>query len=113
MMVEYLLTVAGSAAMTFVLIALGLPYIRQFALALPNARSSHKAPTPQGGGIAVIATTVVVVALAVLLQATLGKAANELAWMLAATVLLATVGIIDDFRTLHVAPRLVLQVVAV
>ena len=32
------------------------------ALAKPNARSSHRVPTPQGAGIAVIAATLIVVA---------------------------------------------------
>jgi UDP-N-acetylmuramyl pentapeptide phosphotransferase/UDP-N-acetylglucosamine-1-phosphate transferase len=31
------------------------PLLVRYALAPPNARSSHKEPTPQGGGIAVVA----------------------------------------------------------
>ena len=64
MTIDYLLTLVGSAAATFALIALGQPLLRQFALAQPNARSAHKVPTPQGGGIVVIATTVAIVAIA-------------------------------------------------
>ena len=33
------------------------PMLIRIALAKPNARSSHRVPTPQGGGIAVIAAT--------------------------------------------------------
>ena len=29
------------------------PLLARYALARPNARSSHKVPTPQGGGMAV------------------------------------------------------------
>ena len=42
------------------LIVLLRPWLARHALAHPNARSSHHAPTPQGGGIAVIAATVAV-----------------------------------------------------
>ena len=30
------------------------PLFARYALARPNARSSHEAPTPQGGGVAVV-----------------------------------------------------------
>ena len=36
------------------------PVLLRHALARPNARSSHRIPTPQGAGIAVIAATLVV-----------------------------------------------------
>ncbi len=34
-----------------------MPMLQRYALARPNARSSHVVPTPQGGGIAVVAAT--------------------------------------------------------
>src|SRR5260370_23895157 len=39
------------------LIVLLRPLLQRYALARPNARSSHVTPTPQGGGIALIAAT--------------------------------------------------------
>ena len=36
------------------------PVLLRHALATPNARSSHRIPTPQGAGIAVIAATLLV-----------------------------------------------------
>ena len=39
------------------LIVLLRPLLQRYALSRPKARSSHVAPTPQGGGIAVIAAT--------------------------------------------------------
>jgi len=36
------------------------PVLLRRALATPNARSSHRIPTPQGAGIAVIAATLLV-----------------------------------------------------
>ena len=44
-----------AAAMSGALIVLLYPLLKRYALAKPNARSSHRTPTPQGGGIAVIA----------------------------------------------------------
>ena len=43
--------IATSAGLIVVL----RPLLARYALARPNARSSHREPTPQGGGIAVVA----------------------------------------------------------
>ena len=40
------------------------PLLQRYALARPNARSSHVTPTPQGGGIAVMIATAIAVVLA-------------------------------------------------
>ena len=45
-----------SAGMTWAI----RPLLLRHALAKPNARSSHRIPTPQGAGIAVIAATLLV-----------------------------------------------------
>ena len=45
-----------SAAMTWAI----RPWLLRHALAKPNARSSHRIPTPQGAGIAVIGATLIV-----------------------------------------------------
>src|SRR5580692_6737992 len=102
----------AAAVLSFGLIALLRPLLRRHALAQPNARSSHREPTPQGGGIAVIAATILVTAAGV---AALGEtsAATEVFAVLAAGALLAVVGGIDDLRPLPVVPRLVLQVMAI
>jgi UDP-N-acetylmuramyl pentapeptide phosphotransferase/UDP-N-acetylglucosamine-1-phosphate transferase len=41
------------------------PQFARYAMARPNARSSHKLPTPQGGGIAVVAATLAAIWLGV------------------------------------------------
>ena len=46
-----------AAAISAALIWAIRPMLRRYALARPNARSSHRVPTPQGAGIAVIAAT--------------------------------------------------------
>ncbi|MEQ4596216.1 MAG: glycosyl transferase, partial [Methylobacteriaceae bacterium] len=44
------------------LIVLLKPLLQRYALARPNARSSHRVPTPQGGGIAIIAAALITAA---------------------------------------------------
>jgi UDP-N-acetylmuramyl pentapeptide phosphotransferase/UDP-N-acetylglucosamine-1-phosphate transferase len=103
-----------AAALSAVLIVLLRPLLRRHALAQPNARSSHRAPTPQGGGIAVIAATIVVtIGAAGVLGELSSAAAVEVLTVLAATAFIAVVGGIDDVRPMPVAPRLMLQVLAI
>ena len=45
------LCVAAAAIVTAILIVLLRPLLQRYALAIPNRRSSHRTPTPQGGGI--------------------------------------------------------------
>jgi UDP-N-acetylmuramyl pentapeptide phosphotransferase/UDP-N-acetylglucosamine-1-phosphate transferase len=93
------------------LIVLLRPLLVRYALARPNARSSHSIPTPQGGGAAVIAAAIASVALSI---GYFGQAADPvLLPVFAATILLALVGAYDDLRTMPVLPRLLLQAVAV
>ena len=90
------------------LIVLLQPLLQQYALARPNARSSHKVPTPQGAGIAVIAATLLIgVAFAALTDLRLPV------MLLIAVPAIALVGFVDDIRPISVLPRLALQAVAV
>jgi len=97
------------------LIRLLMPALLRYALARPNARSSHRAPTPQGGGIAVVAACLVV-ALACSelgLLALSGAERVELRLIALAALALALVGAVDDIRPLPVGPRLALQTLCV
>jgi UDP-N-acetylmuramyl pentapeptide phosphotransferase/UDP-N-acetylglucosamine-1-phosphate transferase len=87
------------------------PLLARYALARPNARSSHKIPTPQGGGIAVIAAALAVAGVAVAIA--LPAALPSLGVLFAAAVLMAAIGAVDDVRPIPVTPRLLLQAVAV
>jgi UDP-N-acetylmuramyl pentapeptide phosphotransferase/UDP-N-acetylglucosamine-1-phosphate transferase len=79
-----------------------------------GARSSHIAPTPQGGGIAVIAATLVVAASAVLLIPRDTAFSPASLWLVgAATLFIALVGAADDLKPIEVAPRLLLQALAI
>lgn len=94
-----------------ILIALLRPLLQRYALARPNARSSHSVPTPQGGGVAVIAAVIASIAISVSL---FGATADSVLFpILVATVFLAFVGAYDDLRTISVLPRLLMQAAAV
>jgi UDP-N-acetylmuramyl pentapeptide phosphotransferase/UDP-N-acetylglucosamine-1-phosphate transferase len=84
------------------------PLLRRVAMAKPNARSSHRVPTPQGGGISVItATLIVACAGAVLMQTAIPSL------LFAAVIFMALVGAADDIKPIQVLPRLLLQAAAV
>jgi UDP-N-acetylmuramyl pentapeptide phosphotransferase/UDP-N-acetylglucosamine-1-phosphate transferase len=91
-----------------------LPLLHRYALAHPNARSSHRRATPQGAGLAVIVATLLVAAVA--MAAGLRDAPFEplsLGLVFAAAVFIMIVGAIDDIRTIEVVPRLLMQALAV
>src|SRR5262249_40034866 len=76
--------------------------------------SSHRAPTPQGGGIAVVAATLVVAWAAIALSSPpLQNDGGRMLALAAMTALLAAVGAVDDVRTLPAAARFALQCLAV
>jgi UDP-N-acetylmuramyl pentapeptide phosphotransferase/UDP-N-acetylglucosamine-1-phosphate transferase len=93
------------------LIVLMGPLFKRYALARPNARSSHKAPTPQGGGVAVVLGGFVALVAVALVE---GAAPFQgLLPLAAAVVLLMGVGVADDILSLAALPRLALQAIAV
>jgi UDP-N-acetylmuramyl pentapeptide phosphotransferase/UDP-N-acetylglucosamine-1-phosphate transferase len=102
-----------AAIATALLTLLLRPVLRHVAPVVPNARSSHRAVTPQGGGIAVVLVTLAVSAAVVLIPAYGSGAGDRLFPVLGAALLLAVVGATDDIRTLGLAPRLIAQAVAV
>lgn len=106
--VPSLLALAIAALISALVTWTSRPLLQRYALARPNARSSHRIPTPQGAGIAVIAATLVV-------------ASAWAAWaniaippaLVVATVVIALVGFADDIVSLPVLVRLVLQAACV
>jgi UDP-N-acetylmuramyl pentapeptide phosphotransferase/UDP-N-acetylglucosamine-1-phosphate transferase len=104
----------GAWLLSMVLIALLRPWLARRAMARPNARSSHRVPTPQGGGLAVIAASFLVVGAAVALAP--GAFQNQHGQLLGlglAAALLCVVGAIDDMRPLPQLARLLVQCIAV
>src|SRR5262245_40881064 len=90
------------------------PWLKAYALARPNARSSHREPTPQGGGAAVIVATLAAAWLgAALLGMTAPGPPGEFLALTIAALALAAAGAVDDVRPLSVAFRLALQCAAI
>jgi UDP-N-acetylmuramyl pentapeptide phosphotransferase/UDP-N-acetylglucosamine-1-phosphate transferase len=82
-------------------------------MAKPNARSSHKEPTPQGGGIAVVGATLAVSAGVLFFFGRVGGNPFPLLVIFGAVLLMAAIGVLADKRPIAPAPRLVLQTFAV
>ncbi|MGI9410065.1 MAG: glycosyl transferase, partial [Hyphomicrobiaceae bacterium] len=111
------LSLVGGATIIFVtgvvtaaLITLLKPALRRYALARPNARSSHAEPTPQGAGAAIITMPI-----AVLLMLAVSNGATALIWPLqlaVALIVLAVIGALDDIWSMPVAMRLIGQIAA-
>jgi UDP-N-acetylmuramyl pentapeptide phosphotransferase/UDP-N-acetylglucosamine-1-phosphate transferase len=107
----FALVLIAAIAMSAGLIVVLRPMLARYALARPNARSSHREPTPQGGGIAVVAAALVGLWIGI---AASGLAAGaQLAALTGAVIALALVGVVDDIRGLGAVPRFVLQTLAV
>jgi UDP-N-acetylmuramyl pentapeptide phosphotransferase/UDP-N-acetylglucosamine-1-phosphate transferase len=98
----------AAALMCAGLVKLLLPLLCRYALARPNARSSHIEPTPQGAGVAVIAASLLTAAAA---ATSIGLAIPFP--LFGAALFIAFVGFVDDIRSIPVLPRLLLQAAAV
>jgi len=103
-----LLALGAAALLSAFVTQVSRPLLQRYALARPNARSSHRIPTPQGAGIAVIAAT-----LAVASACAVWQNATVPAPLIGATLFIAMVGFIDDLRPLPVLLRFVLHAIAV
>jgi UDP-N-acetylmuramyl pentapeptide phosphotransferase/UDP-N-acetylglucosamine-1-phosphate transferase len=107
-----IIVLAVATALSAGLIAALRPTFARYAMARPNARSSHAVPTPQGGGIAVVAATLVGAWLGAALTDT-GLSTIEWLALGLSVILLAGTGAIDDIRGVGPMPRLLIQIVAV
>jgi UDP-N-acetylmuramyl pentapeptide phosphotransferase/UDP-N-acetylglucosamine-1-phosphate transferase len=102
--------VAGCAGLSALLLQILRPILIRYLLAHPNARSSHRSPTPQGAGLAVMATMFAGCAVGILVWAP-GEEASIFGVLLAAAGL-TLLGAIDDAHSLGVWPRLAGQLLA-
>lgn len=95
-----------AAALSWIAIAMLLPWLQRVASARPEARSSHQVPTPQGAGLAVTGAVVIIWLAALALMDRLdGRSAILVAALVGAMV----VGFIDDIRPLPWRLKLVAQ----
>lgn len=79
--------------------------VRKKIIAIPNERSSHQIPTPQGGGIAIVLTFIV----AVLWLGLYGLIEPHLVWALAGSVAIAVIGYCDDMYNVKIRWRIVIH----
>jgi UDP-N-acetylmuramyl pentapeptide phosphotransferase/UDP-N-acetylglucosamine-1-phosphate transferase len=107
-LVTSLLAIAAAALLSAGIIPAIMPLLQRYALARPNARSSHRVPTPQGAGIAVISA-----ALAVSGTSAVVLNLSAPIVLFGATIFIALVGMTDDIRSIPVLTRLLLQTAAV
>ena len=84
------------------------PRLRFQVLDVPNERSLHVRPTPRTGGIAILASAFAGGTLVALRVA----GSEPLPWLLAAALPVATIGFLDDWRGVGVAPRFLVHLVA-
>jgi UDP-N-acetylmuramyl pentapeptide phosphotransferase/UDP-N-acetylglucosamine-1-phosphate transferase len=105
-----ILVLVAAVVSTAVLCLLLKPLLRRYALARPNARSSHQQPTPQGAGIAILLTALLLVP--VLLRFEPGHVPYSFLPLALATLIVALVSGIDDIRPLSPFLRLGVQMLA-
>jgi UDP-N-acetylmuramyl pentapeptide phosphotransferase/UDP-N-acetylglucosamine-1-phosphate transferase len=103
-----------AAALCAGALVLLLPWLKSYALARPVDRSSHREPTPQGGGLGVILSTFTAAWFAAGVTGALPQdALAQLSTLTAAVALLTLVGLLDDMHGLSPGPRLFAQCLAV
>lgn len=107
-----LLILLVAAAVSALLCVLLRPLLVRYALARPNARSSHRVPTPQGGGIAALAGAFLALGLGLQVSQP-SSGTGSLTFVIAAAIVLAVVGAWDDIRPLSAGLRLGLQALCV
>lgn len=113
MTIAMLAGVTVLAAVVCVLLIVGLkPWLVRYALARPNARSSHTKVTPQGGGIAVLGGFLLALAIGTALLPGSSSPVPMVALAIAACGL-CLIGAVDDIHTLPVLPRMAGQALAV
>jgi UDP-N-acetylmuramyl pentapeptide phosphotransferase/UDP-N-acetylglucosamine-1-phosphate transferase len=104
----------ASAVLCVALVRALMPLLQRYALARPTARSSHRIPTPQGGGIAVLGAALPLAVLAALWAGPHEpEGLKELVAVVLAAIGLAVLGAWDDVRPLSAAVRLAVQALAV
>jgi len=104
--VTWVAVVTASAGISAGLILVLKPILVRHLLAHPNARSSHATATPQGAGLAVMVSLIIVCAAALLLKAV---PPPSLVPVLAGAAALTIVGALDDAHALEVSWRLLAQ----
>ena len=114
LIVGWALVALAAGVLTFAGIGLVFPALKRHVLAAVTPRSSHKVETPEGAGI-IVAPTAILVASAALSYMDIAppQGAFYSATICAATLVLVVVGFFDDVIGLGVIIRLVVQTLCV
>lgn len=106
----YLLTFAGALLFSFVITGLYRNYaLTKGVIDHPNERSSHKQPTPRGGGISIVIVCSLLIVLGALFDQLDSRVAIAL---LCSGLMVAAVGLIDDHRPISSPIRLSVHIIA-
>lgn len=98
------LVVAVAALVAASTIPVLMPWLKEIALAKVTERSSHKIPTPQGGGLAVLIGLLIALAMA------WGLGVKAVSLPVAASLVgIAALGFIDDIHALPASRRIIAQ----
>ena len=98
---------------SYCLIAGLIGWLNRHVVAVPNDRSSHSHPRPQGGGIAVAAVAIVGSGMVLAVSGTWLQSIPYSGSIAVAAGFLALVGLADDAYGLPIAPRLAFQALSV
>jgi UDP-N-acetylmuramyl pentapeptide phosphotransferase/UDP-N-acetylglucosamine-1-phosphate transferase len=110
---QVLVPLGLAATLSAIFCRLLRPLLMQYALARPNARSSHVEPTPQGGGIAVLLGAFGSVTLIIIASYASELVTGIFSIVAASCLVLAMVGAWDDIRPLPALLRLAAQIAVV
>ena len=113
MFAALILVSAAAAMLAAALIVAMMPLLRRYALARPNARSSHVEPTPQGAGLAVMLAAAFAALAGLLFVPSDAGALHEAGIVIAASLVLAATGALDDLKPLGPLTKLLPQILAV
>jgi Fuc2NAc and GlcNAc transferase len=106
------ITFGASLAASLILVWLARQAARRSGLVdIPNARSSHTAPTPRGGGIAIVVVALGVAIINLILHGDRTSRDCVTVWV-GGGGLIAVTGALDDVRGLSVRPRIIAHFVA-